>query len=207
MIDWVSAGDERSVPVGFPAAILDESAPSTGAAVDPQRVAAFVKAHHGFAWRVLRRLGLSSADADDAAQRVFMIAASRFADIAPGSERAFLFRTAAHIAAKAHRASRRRAEHLTEDVHEAQSNLPPQDALLDERRARDLLDRFLSELSDDLRAVFVLFELEGMRAPEVAEALEIPLGTVASRLRRARAEISEKLARRNARAAFKGGVR
>ena len=195
------------MPIGLPTAILAESPPSSSAAADPQRVAAFVKAHHGFAWRVLRRLGLSPADADDAAQRVFMIAASRFADIAEGSERAFLYRTAAHVASKAHRASRKRAEHLSYDIHEAQSEVPSQDALLDERRARDLLDRFLSELSDDIRAVFVLFELEGLHAPEIAEALEIPVGTVASRLRRARAEISEKLARQKARAAFKGGRR
>ncbi|HET9931313.1 MAG TPA: sigma-70 family RNA polymerase sigma factor, partial [Polyangiaceae bacterium] len=110
----------------------------------------------------------------------------------------------AHVASKAHRAARRRVETPMENVDESESDSPLQDALLDERRARDLLDEFLSELADDVRAVFVLFEIEGLRAPEVAEALEIPVGTVASRLRRARAEISAKLSRREARSAFKG---
>jgi len=39
----------------------------------------------------------------------------------------------------------------------------------------------------DLVTVFVLFELEGLSAPEISELVDIPVGTVASRLRRARA--------------------
>src|SRR4051812_12503921 len=70
----------------------------------------FVREHYGFAWRVLRRAGLSAEDADDAAQRVFLIATARLSDIQQGSERAFLFRTAAHVASKAHRSRRRRPD-------------------------------------------------------------------------------------------------
>ena len=77
-------------------------------ATGPAHVEAFVREHHAFAWRVLRRLGLSAADADDAAQRVFLIATERLADIALGYERAFVYRIAAHVASKAHRSERRR---------------------------------------------------------------------------------------------------
>lgn len=197
-------GDEPAVRVGSPSPSLPANAASSRVAADPKRISAFVREHHGFAWRILRRLGLSPADADDAAQRVFMIAVNRLDDIARGSERAFLFRTAAHIASKAHRAQRQRPDRPAAEAGEPPDPLPLPDALLEQRRARDLLDRILSELPEDLHAVFVLFEIEGLRAPEVAEALEIPLGTVASRLRRARAEVSESLARHQARAAFKG---
>jgi RNA polymerase sigma-70 factor (ECF subfamily) len=203
-IESASLGDERAVPVGSPSPTLPANAAPSRVAADPKRVAAFVREHHGFAWRVLRRFGLAPADADDAAQRVFMIAATRLDDIARGSERAFLFRTAAHVASKAHRARRQRPDRPAPDASESADPLPPPDALLEQRRARDLLDRILGELPEDLRAVFVLFEIEGLRAPEVAEALEIPLGTVASRLRRARTEVSERLARHRARSAFKG---
>src|SRR5205814_7837271 len=54
------------------------------------RITAIVRAHHDFIWRLLRRLGLPQASADDATQQVFCIAARRVADIAPCSERSFL---------------------------------------------------------------------------------------------------------------------
>jgi RNA polymerase sigma-70 factor (ECF subfamily) len=55
-------------------------------------------------------------------------------------------------------------------------------------------------MSLDLRAVFVLFELEGLEVREIAALHEIPAGTASSRLRRAREEFST-LAKR-ARATF-----
>ncbi|HEU5074625.1 MAG TPA: RNA polymerase sigma factor [Polyangiaceae bacterium] len=175
---------------------------------EPQRVEAFVRDYYAFTWRVLRRYGLVPADADDAAQKVFLIAVDRLADIQPGSERAFLFRTARHVASKAHRSVQRRrdAAALGVDAAEAAGNLPAPDDLLDRRRARDLLDRILEELSEDFRAVFVLFEIEGMPAPEIAEALSLPVGTVASRLRRARAEVERRATRYLAHPRIKGSM-
>ncbi|MBK7399735.1 MAG: hypothetical protein IPJ34_26645 [Myxococcales bacterium] len=57
---------------------------------------------------------------------------------------------------------------------------------------------------DDLRAVFVLYELEQETVPEIATTLALPVGTVSSRLRRAR-ELFQAAVRR--RAARNGGVR
>jgi RNA polymerase sigma-70 factor (ECF subfamily) len=59
----------------------------------------------------------------------------------------------------------------------------------------DILDAVLADMPDDLREVLVLAEIEEQSAPEVAAMLEIPIGTVASRLRRAR-EAFTKSARR-----------
>src|SRR5512142_2066304 len=64
-----------------------------------QRVRALVDAHFEFVWRSLRRLGLSSADADDATQEVFLVAIRRLDDIDPESERSFLYGTALRVAA------------------------------------------------------------------------------------------------------------
>jgi RNA polymerase sigma-70 factor (ECF subfamily) len=163
------------------------------ASAEPVRVEAFVREHYAFVWRVLRRSGLAPADADDAAQRVFLIAAARLDTIASGSERAFLYRTAARVASNAHRSLRRRRETTGFEGAEEPAPLPAPDDLLDQRRARELLDRVLSELSDDLRAIIILFEIEGLRVPEIAEALGIPGGTVSSRLRRARAEVEQRV--------------
>jgi RNA polymerase sigma-70 factor (ECF subfamily) len=170
-------------------------------------VEAFVREHHAFVWRVLRRSGLVPADADDAAQRVFLVAAGRLDQIEPGSERAFLYRTAAQVAANARRAVGRRRETSGLEEGEEPGTLPAPDDLLDQRRARDLLDRVLGELSEDLRATFVLFEIEGLRAPEIAQAIGVPVGTVASRLRRARAEVKERVARHRNRLPSKGNLR
>jgi RNA polymerase sigma-70 factor (ECF subfamily) len=50
-------------------------------------------------------------------------------------------------------------------------------------------------MESELVTVFILFELEGMSTPEIAQLLEIPVGTVASRLRRARAAFKTGAAR------------
>jgi RNA polymerase sigma-70 factor (ECF subfamily) len=171
-----------------------------------QRTEAFVREHYAFAWRILRRAGLSPEDADDAAQRVFLIATARLHDIASGSERAFLYRTATHVASKAHRSRRRRPDLPGLDDAGALDDAPSLDELLDQRRARALLDRILSEMSPDLSAIFVLFDVEGLKKSEVAEALGIPPGTVASRLKRAREEIELRVARFTARTRRTGAM-
>jgi RNA polymerase sigma-70 factor (ECF subfamily) len=70
---------------------------------------------------------------------------------------------------------------------------------MDRERARDLLDRVLDEMDLDLRVVFVLYELEEMTMADIASSLELAPGTVASRLRRARADFGERVARYRAR--------
>jgi RNA polymerase sigma-70 factor (ECF subfamily) len=59
---------------------------------------------------------------------------------------------------------------------------------------RQLLDRVLDRMDESLRVVFVLYEFEEMNMSEIADVLEIPRGTVASRLRRARGDFRERVA-------------
>ncbi len=66
------------------------------------------------------------------------------------------------------------------------SPIPSPDQLTDQKRAREMLDAFLVGLDADMRTVFVLTELDGFTMPEIADLLDLPLGTTASRLRRAR---------------------
>jgi RNA polymerase sigma-70 factor (ECF subfamily) len=142
-------------------------------------------------WRVVRRIGLPVEAANDAAQQVFMIAAERLDDIRAGSERAFLFGTALRVA----RSSRRKLgrELPSGEGYYIPSSSARPDELTEQKRARQLLDAALGDLPLELRTVFVLFELEGMTTPEISELVGIPLGTAASRLRRARQAFREQV--------------
>ena len=161
-----------------------------------------VAAYFDFIWRSLRRLGVPEGEVDDAAQRVFWVALRRAQDIAPGSERAFLFGTAMHVARDFQR-SRSRAKEVADDEAIAHAVEPAGDpeALVDRKRARQMLDAVLDAMNVDLRAVFVLAELEELTAPEIAALLDLSPGTVASRLRRARDEFRAIVKRVRAKAA------
>jgi RNA polymerase sigma-70 factor, ECF subfamily len=134
---------------------------------------------------------VSESDADDASQQVFLVAYRRLNDIAPGSERAFLLQTAVRVAADFRRSRKRRREEDGQDLRSfADTSASPED-LVDRQRACAILDRVLASMPMDLRTVFVLFEIEGLTMVEISSAIEIPSGTVASRLRRARAVFRE----------------
>jgi RNA polymerase sigma-70 factor (ECF subfamily) len=158
-----------------------------------------VKREFRFVWRLLRRLGLSESDADDGAQQVFLVASRRFADIRLGSERSFLYSTALHVASKARRSVDRRREELSADVEPDAEGAPSMEDLLDRRRARALLDSILDALPLELRAVLVLHEIDELSTSEIAEVVGVPVGTAASRLRRARELFAERLRRLEAR--------
>lgn len=171
---------------------------------DDARIRAMVGEHFDFIWRSLRRLGVPQAEVDDCAQQVFWVAARKLADIQVGSERAYLFSTAMRVASDARRSRTRRREVHEDDAGEPCDPAPDPEEVAEQRRARALLDEVLDELPMDLRVPFVLFELEEMPTAEIAVMLDVPGGTVASRLRRAREEFQKIVARRKARAAFGG---
>lgn len=153
------------------------------------RLARMIANDYRVIWRLLRRLGLPPHGVDDATQQVFLIAAERIADIEEQRERAFAYGTALRVAQSYRRRHTRELSGL--DEVELSDRLPNPEELTDQRRAREHLDRVLDALPIELRAVFVLFELEGLTSPEIAEIAGVPLGTVASRLRRARARFRE----------------
>jgi len=140
-----------------------------------------------FIWRSLRRLGVQPDAVDDAAQQVFVIAARRIDDIEPGRERAFLFMSAVRVASEARRTRTRALGRADErSVEEIVDPALAPDELVREHEERTLLDTVLNSLPEKLRTVFVLFELEELSSVDIAELLNIPVGTVASRLRLAR---------------------
>lgn len=157
--------------------------------------------NHEFVWRLLRRLGLNRERAADMTQQAFLIAAERLDGIKYGSERAFLFGTALRLARTVSRTARRWV--YEDDLDLRAKSGPGPEQLADRHRAIELLDHVLTAMPRDLVTVFVLFELEGLSAPEVARLLGIPIGTAASRLRRARDVFRSSVAKVR-RASFRG---
>ncbi len=168
---------------------------SSVAAVNEVRLRELVECHFASVWRFVRRLGVSHGDVDDAMQEVILVIARRLDDIVPGRERAFMMSTAYRVASDMRRARLRRAETDAEDTEAFADPAPGAHDLLEQRQARQLLDQVLDSLELELRAVFVLYELDGLTMAEIAEALELAPGTVASRLRRARQQFEARVAR------------
>ena len=157
-------------------------------------IESLVQEHYGFVWRVLRGLGLSRADADDAAQQVFMIAARKLDSIAPESARSFVYGSALRVAKNVRRGLQRRREVPNDDM----SDLVEPEALGPEHTteltlARSLLAELLAQLPEKFRRVLILAELEQLEVSEIAALEQLPVGTAASRLRVARQQFRELL--------------
>jgi RNA polymerase sigma-70 factor (ECF subfamily) len=168
--------------------------PAGAAALDlDSRLRGWLRDYADYVTRVLRTAGTPAQDLEDAVQRTFIVAARRHADVRRGSERAFLLQTALHVAAHARRSAARRREWPTSELPEAVDPTTPE-LLASARREQRLLQRLLERLLPELRSVLVLHEVEELTMAEIAVALGIPPGTVASRLRRAKSELRQRWA-------------
>ena len=184
--------------------LAEPSVESSLPAEQQARLACLVTEQFAFVWRLLRRIGVPASDADDAAQQVFIAVSQRIQDIRKDAERAFLFSTALHVGARARRSRGRKREDFGVELEQHVDPAPSPDELLDRQRARELLDVMLEEMPLELRVVFVLYEIEQLTSVEIAELIEVPVGTVASRLRRAREDFQARIARTEARRNFGG---
>jgi RNA polymerase sigma-70 factor (ECF subfamily) len=128
-----------------------------GASLEP-RLRTLAQQEHGFVWRLLRRMGLSKADADDATQEIFLVSLHRLAGITPGSERAFLIGTAIRVVGTQRRSFARRSRALARLAQPGDPG-PTPEQLLERRNDLAVLDDLLEVMPFELRSVFVLFEL------------------------------------------------
>ena len=161
---------------------------TTAAERDVARVRSAMETHYEAVWRFLRRLGLASADIDDATQKVFLVFAGRVGAVEPAAERSFLFSAAVRVASDARRKRARSRESLASEgeTFDIEDPSPSAEVRIDDRRLRRWLDEALGTLSEEHRAVLVLVDIEEQTMAEASDILAIPKGTVASRLRRAR---------------------
>lgn len=158
-----------------------------------------------FVWRSLRRLGMSEADVPDAVQDVFIVVHRKLSEFEGRSKvTTWLFGICMRVAR-----DRRRLAHARYTVSDDGAALERADESADvgveveRRQGFQLLEAILDEMPMEQRAVFTLFELDSLSGEAIAELLDIPLGTVYSRLRIAREHFRKAIARRDARDRFR----
>ena len=145
-----------------------------------------------FVVRSLRRLGIGSADLEDLAHDVFMTAFRRLDRYDTARPiRPWLFGIAFRLAADFRRLVRHDRERPIASVSE-----PPDDGAAPDEAAAQSQDRrlvlaALGKVDLARQPVFIMHDIEGLPMPEIAHALDLPLGTAYSRLRQARAEFTE----------------
>jgi RNA polymerase sigma-70 factor (ECF subfamily) len=193
-----------TAPVAVPSgALLDDTAPvavPSDASADEvarrQRIEGWFRDHFDAVWRLAARLGVPPAQVDDVVQEAFIVADQRAAEIAAGSERGYLIGIVVRVSANQRRRQKTRADYAAGLAQEAAPGAAiDAEQLLAQKQLRQLLDVVLDELPSEQRSVLVLHELEGFSVGEIALLLELPRGTVASRLGRARSRFSKASAR------------
>lgn len=164
---------------------------------DPRAFEELVIAYQHRVFGVALRMLGSRAEAEEAAQEVFLRAHRAIADFRGDAKLStWLYAIASRLCMNRLTSGERR---LLREGEETLARIPsghasPADEL--ERSERDAaLHRAIAELSDERRMVVVLRDLEGLSYEEIASALDLELGTVRSRLHRARMDLKEKLER------------
>ncbi|MCL2447856.1 MAG: RNA polymerase sigma factor [Polyangiaceae bacterium] len=163
-----------------------------------QSFRAFYDEHVRFVWRALWRLGVPDRDVPDAVQDVFVVVHRKLPEFEGRSKATtWLFAICHRVASDRRRMAhvRREIPAAPEPASEAIASDGDGAAALERRQARALLDAILARMPDEQRIVFSLFEIEQMSAEGIAELLDIPEGTVRSRLRLARASFEQSVAR------------
>lgn len=158
-----------------------------------------------FVWRSVRRLGVPASAVDDAVQDVFVVVHRRLPEFeARSSIRTWLFAILIRVVRDYRRAYRRKDLPVQgnggpadpDEIATTEQN--PQEIAAKHEAAR-MLHEILDRLDDEKREIFVLAELEQLPVPEIAEGLGINLNTAYSRIRAARQDFEQGVARIRAR--------
>jgi RNA polymerase sigma-70 factor (ECF subfamily) len=145
-------------------------------------------AHVAFVWRVLRALGVAAEQLEDAAQDVFVIVHRRLPEFEGRSAiTTWLFAIARRVASRYRRKSKPKPPPPATEW--GASADPFADAARVE--AATIIAAGMDHMEDDQRIVFALVELEQISVAEVARMLELNVNTAYSRLRLARATLTD----------------
>jgi RNA polymerase sigma factor (sigma-70 family) len=154
--------------------------------------------HLDAAYNLARWLTRNEADADDVVQEAFLRAFRFYEDVRGPNCRAWLLTIVRNTCCTWLQANRAGGPTISfdEEVHSSENYSSSPDAALLANADREMMRQAMEELPLEFREVIVLRELEGVTYKEIAEILGIPMGTVMSRLARARERLQKSLVRR-----------
>jgi RNA polymerase sigma-70 factor (ECF subfamily) len=167
-----------------------DPAPVQAAAVAPAQLAQVYEECADFVFRMLQRLGVKRADVEDLCHDVFLVAHAKLGRLdGKVAINAWLFGICLRVAANYRRRARHRHPHIVvEDASSLQApTMGEPDQQLARRQAQQRAQAVLDSMDLTKRAVFMMYEIEGMPCQSIAEQLGVPVGTVYSRLHSARA--------------------
>ena len=140
--------------------------------------------HAGFVWRAIRRFSVPEDEAEDVLHNVFLVVDRKLPSYdGRAALRSWLWGITRGVVANHHRARKRERQRL-------QRLQPAPVTAVDETVARkqvaDQVEAFIATLPLQMREIFELCDVEGMRGPDVAQTLGLELAVVYARLRTAR---------------------
>ncbi len=145
-------------------------------------------------WATLHRLGVAESDLPDVMQEVLIVIHRRLPSYDPNSRlESWMFGICAKVVANYRRRAFRRHERSVPELEP--TDLCNPEALNSMRDDRAALDAVLDRIDAPKRAVFLMFEIEGLSCQQIADELSLPLGTVHSRLHGARREFAASICR------------
>ncbi len=144
--------------------------------------------HMNAAYNLARWLAGNDPDAQDVVQEAYLRAFKFLGGFRGGDSRSWLLRIVSNSFYDGLKRNRREdpVTEFNEELHDQADKTGTPDALLLEKADHELLHKAIAELPLEFREILVLRELEGFSYKEIAEVADVPLGTVMSRLARAR---------------------
>lgn len=150
--------------------------------------------HGGFMFTVAYRLCGRREEAEDLVQAALVRVERGLETYEPGNLRGWLSRITTNVFLdEARRKARRPVQALPEDPERVLAGAPGADEALDAAELPAYIQEAILTLPTDFRAALVLCDVVGLSYPEISVALEVPVGTVRSRIHRGRSALRDVL--------------
>lgn len=159
-----------------------------------RRIADLVDVYYSPLYRYAFRLCGSAADADDLTQETFCQAQAGEQQLRDWSRvRGWMFKILRNAYLRKVRDEKRISQIALDDWEDAVDDVAPDTLDIDPQLMQDALQQALQQLSEEYRTPIILFYFEDFSYREIAEQMEVPMGTIMSRLARAKAFLRNRI--------------